>query len=55
MSESEKLCTLCMDEISLKTNLHYDISKDIIVGLEDFGSGTRTKWQTQHLSSFSEA
>ena len=42
MSESEKLCTLCMDEISLKTNLHYDISKDIIVGLEDFGSGTRT-------------
>ena len=42
MTESEKLCTLCMDEISLKTNLHYDISKDIIVGLEDFGSGTRT-------------
>ena len=22
--------------------LHYDISRDIIVGLEDFGSGTRT-------------
>ena len=42
MSESEKLCTLCMDEISLKTNMHYDISKEIIVGLEDFGSGTRT-------------
>ena len=42
MSEMEKLCTLCMDEISLKTNLHYDISKDIIVGLEDFGSGMRT-------------
>ncbi len=42
MSEAEKLCTLCMDEISFKTNLHYDISRDIIVGLEDFGSGTRT-------------
>ena len=26
---TEKLCTLCMDEISLKTNLHNDISKDI--------------------------
>ena len=42
MSEMEKLCTLCMDEISHKTNLHYDISRDIIVGLEDFGSATRT-------------
>ena len=42
MSEMDKLCTLCMDEISLKTNLYYDISKDKIVGLEDFGSGTRT-------------
>ena len=42
MNEQEKLCTLCMDEISLKTNLFYDISKDRIVGLEDYGSGTRT-------------
>ena len=42
MNEQEKLCTLCMDEISLKSNLFYDISKDRIVGLEDYGSGTRT-------------
>ena len=42
MRDDEKLCTLAMDEISLKTNLYYDISNDNIIGLEDFGSGTRT-------------
>lgn len=42
MNEQEKLCTLCMDEVSLKTNLYYDITKDRIIGLEDFGNGTRT-------------
>ena len=43
MRENEKLCNLCMDEISLKTNLFYDIANDKIIGLEDYGSGTRTK------------
>ena len=42
MNEQEKLCTLCMDEISLKQHLYYDISRDKITGLEDFGSGYRT-------------
>ena len=42
MKDDEKLYTLCKDEISLKTNLYYDISNDKIIGLEDFGSGTRT-------------
>ena len=42
MNEQEKICTLCMDEISLKTNLFYDIPGDKIVGLEDFGSNYRT-------------
>ena len=42
MKDDEKLCTLCMDEISLKNNLYYDISNDKIIGLEDFRSGTRT-------------
>lgn len=41
-SPQEKLCTLCMDEISLKTNLYYDIPSDKIVGLEDYGCGYRT-------------
>lgn len=40
--EQERLVTLCMDEISLKTHLYYDISADKIVGLEDYGSGCRT-------------
>ena len=40
MNEQEKLCTLCMDELSLKTNLFYDVKNDRIVGLEDFGCGT---------------
>ena len=42
MDEQEKLVTLCMDEMSLKTHLYYDISADKIVGLEDYGSGCRT-------------
>lgn len=42
MSEQEKLCTLCMDEVSLKTNLYYDVTKDRVVGLEDFQQGYRT-------------
>jgi hypothetical protein len=32
MNEQEKICTLCMDEISLKTNLFYGIPGDKIVG-----------------------
>ena len=42
MDEKEKLVTLCMDEMSLKTHLYYDIAADKIVGLEDYGSGYRT-------------
>ena len=42
MSEMEKLCTLCVDEVSLKKHLFYSIGDDQIVGLEDFGGGYRT-------------
>ena len=42
VNEQERFVTLCMDEISLKTHLYYDISADKIVGLEDYGSGYRT-------------
>lgn len=31
-----------MDEMSLKTNLYYDISTDKIVGLEDYGNEVAT-------------
>ena len=40
--DQEKLVTLCMDEISLKNHLYYDIKVDKIVGLEDYGCGQRT-------------
>jgi hypothetical protein len=42
IGEQERLVTLCMDEVSLKTHLYYDISADKIVGLKDYGSGYRT-------------
>ncbi|XP_046864095.1 uncharacterized protein LOC124458024 [Xenia sp. Carnegie-2017] len=42
MDPMERLCTLCMDEISLKCHLQYSIPKDKVLGLEDFGSGFRT-------------
>jgi hypothetical protein len=43
IDEQKRLVTLCMDEISLKPHLYYDISADKIIGLEDYGSGCRTK------------
>ena len=42
MNLHDRECTLCMDEISLKTNLFYSVPSDKIIGLEDFGS-YRTK------------
>ena len=41
-SPKDRLCTLCMDEISLKTNLFYSVLADKIIGLEDYGGGYRT-------------
>ena len=42
MSETGKLCILCMDEISLKTNLMYDISWDEVMGFVDLVSGEKS-------------
>ena len=39
LSESAKICTLIMDEMSLKSHLFYDISSDSIIGFESFGEG----------------
>ncbi|CAB4003298.1 Transposable element P transposase [Paramuricea clavata] len=43
MDESSKLCTLSMDEISLKISLLYDSARDKVVGVEDFGDGNRSR------------
>ena len=42
MSDAAKVCTISMDEISLKTSLQYDSTRDQVVGVEDFGNGNRT-------------
>lgn len=34
LKDKEKDCLLCLDEISLKSNLFYNISKDKIIGFE---------------------
>ena len=39
LDDMGKLCTLTMDEVSLKANLQYDESKDEVTGVEDFGKG----------------
>ncbi|CAB3980293.1 Transposable element P transposase [Paramuricea clavata] len=41
MDENAKICTISMDEMSLKVNLAYDSCKDEIIGLKDFGDGEK--------------
>ena len=42
MPESAKVCTLVMDEMSLKSNLFYDESGDTIIGFQDLGEGKQS-------------
>ena len=42
MNDNEKLCVISFDEISLKTNLSYQSNTDELIGLEDYGDGTKT-------------
>lgn len=37
MTPTDRYCVLCMDEMSIKCNLYYDIGTDTIVGFEDNG------------------
>jgi hypothetical protein len=37
MTENERYCTLCWDEMAIKTNLFYNCSKDKIIGFIDNG------------------
>jgi hypothetical protein len=43
MNDASKLCSISIDEISLKTSLLYDPDKDQVVGVEDFGDGKRSE------------
>lgn len=40
-SEEDRICLLCVDEMSIKADLFYATGLDTIVGLEDDGSGTK--------------
>ena len=41
VSEQSRLCTITMDEMSIKANFSYDSSVDEIVGLGDYGNGSK--------------
>ena len=42
MSEENRLCVLCFDEMAIKTHLYYDIKRDEVLGLEDFDGQSKT-------------
>jgi transposase-like protein len=55
MNESGKLCTLTMDEDSLKANLQYHQSKNDVTGVNiSVKVIDQARWQQQHLSSWQE-
>lgn len=35
LDTKQRVCSVCIDEMSVKTYLHYDIRKDEIVGFHD--------------------
>jgi len=39
LQERDRVCSLLVDEMSLKSNLPYDQANDTVVGYEDFSSG----------------
>ncbi|CAB3998968.1 Transposable element P transposase [Paramuricea clavata] len=44
MSAAGKQCIISFDEISLKTNLSYQSNTDELVGLEDYGDGSKSNF-----------
>ena len=43
-------CTILFDEMSIKERLSYDVGNENVCGLEDFGTGGRTRmWSTWHV------
>ena len=48
MSPQEKICSVCVDCMSLKSNLHYDSSNDRIVGFHEI-NGIQTPEAAKHV------
>ena len=44
MRTHSKLCALLFDEMSIKQRVSYDVSNDNVWGLEDIGTGGRTRY-----------
>lgn len=51
MSAKDKVCILMWDEVSIQSNVTYDIWRDIICGLEDWGNN-RTSKVADHVLVF---
>lgn len=49
MSEKSKDCILCIDEMSIKANLFYNVSRDVVVGFENLGNKRSTNIATSVL------
>jgi len=49
MSMKEKVCILSWDEVAIQSHLTYDIQKDIICGLEDWGNHRTGKFADHAL------
>ena len=43
MNKNEKMCSLMLDEMSIKKGLKYDPSTDTVEGYEDFGTKGSSK------------
>ena len=52
MQAKQKVCTLVLDEMTIKEGVSYDIFRDEVEGLEDFGSLGRTAFIANHAVTF---
>lgn len=49
-TDENKLCSLCVDEISIKSHLFYQIGLDEVIGFEDFGEDTKSCIPATHAT-----
>lgn len=52
MPANSELCSLVFDEMSIKEKVAYNIERDEVEGLEDFGNCGRTKFVANHATVF---
>ena len=52
MSAESKLCAILFDEMAIKEQVSYDVRNDSVCGLEDFGTGGRTRYVANHAGVF---